>query len=169
MPGQPEQRRAAGNRKTRLHQNFVERARLLFQRAARAVCPWLIPERGGADQQRRPGTRPWSQGRQRSARSFGRADGKSQPQSGEAVEFSERAQDHHRQIAAQRDRADGGIDIGKGFVDHQPAAARLQLRSDLRERGAIDDAAVGIVGIDDDSMDARSSGQASRLSIAITG
>ena len=59
MPDQSEQRRASGNRKTRLHQNFVEGARLLFQRAARAFRPWLIPECGGPDQQRRPGPWPW--------------------------------------------------------------------------------------------------------------
>ena len=52
---------------------------------------------------------------------IGRADGKSQPQSGKPIEFSERAQDHHWTIGTQRDSADGRIDIGKGFIDDQPA------------------------------------------------
>src|SRR3954466_13408845 len=49
MPGEPEQWRAAGNRKTCLHQNLVERIGLLLQRAAGAVCPWLIPQCRGPD------------------------------------------------------------------------------------------------------------------------
>src|SRR4051794_36166360 len=61
MLHEPEQGRAAGNRKTCFHKDFVKRASLLLQRVARAVCPWLICQRGSADQQRRPGNRPWPQ------------------------------------------------------------------------------------------------------------
>ena len=153
MPDQSEQRRASGNGKTRFHQNFVKRTRLLFQRTARAFRPWLISECGGPDQQRRPGTRPWPQGHSDPRDDLRRANGKSQPQACEPIKFSERPQDHHRPINAQRDRADVWIDVGKGFVDNQPAATSLQLRSELRERRAIRDAAIGIVGIDHDRMD----------------
>ncbi len=61
MPRKPEQGRASGDRKTRFHQNLIELAGLLFKRAARAIGPWLIAERGSADQQRRSGARPWTQ------------------------------------------------------------------------------------------------------------
>ena len=82
-----------------------------------------------------------------------RGDGKSQPQSGKAIELPERAQDHDGPIRAQCDRADGRIDIGEGFIDDQPSAAGFQLRRHPRQRGAIGDAAIGIVGIDDDRVD----------------
>ena len=61
VPSEPKQWRASGNRKTCLHQDIVKCIGPLLQRATRAVCPWLIPERRGTDRQRRPGTRPRTQ------------------------------------------------------------------------------------------------------------
>ena len=153
MPGKPEQWRTSGNGKARLHQDLVKLARLLFKLAARAIGPWLIAESTPADQQRRPGTRPWTQCGGDTPGRIRRGDGESQPQSGKAVEFPERAQDHDRPIGAQCDRADGRIDIGECFIDDKPSTTAFQLRRYPRQRGVIGDAAIGIVGIDDDRVD----------------
>ena len=119
-------RRAADNRKTGFASTSSSLLACCVQRAARAIGPWLIARARRADQQRRSGTRPWTECRGDTLRDHvGRADGKAEPQAGKAIEFAERAQDHDRQFGAQGDRADGRIDIGEGLVDHQPAAARL--------------------------------------------
>ena len=152
MPGKPEQWRASGNRKAGFLQDLVKLAGLLFKLAARAIGPWLIAERRRTDQQRRPGTRPWTQCDGDTLDHIGRAYRKSQPQSGKAIELPERAQDHDRPIRAQCDRADGRIDIGKCFIDDKPSAAAFELRRYPRQRSAIGDAAIGIVGIDDDRV-----------------
>lgn len=153
MPGEPEQWRASGDRKTRVHQHVVEGKRLPFERAARAVRPWLIPERCGPDPQRWPGTWPRPQCRSDPRDDLRCSDGESQPQPCEPVKLSERPQDHHRQIGAQRGRADVWIDVCESLVDDQPAAASFQLRSEPRERVTLGDAAIGVVGIDHDRMD----------------
>jgi iron complex transport system substrate-binding protein len=152
MPGKPEQWRTSGNRKACVPQNLVKLAGLLFKLAARVIGPWLIPERHRTDQQRRPGTRPWAHCPSDMPDQIRRAYRKSQPQSGKAIEFPERTQDHHRPIGAQCDRADGRIDIGEGFIDDKPSTAVFQLRRNPRQRGAIGDAAIGIVGIDHDRV-----------------
>ena len=153
MPGKPEQWRASGKRKARFRQNLVKLAGLLFKLAARVISPSLITERRRTDQQRRPGTRPWTQCGGDTPDHIRRGDGESQPQAGKAIELPERAQDHDRPIRAQCDRADGRIDISEGFIDDKPSAAGLQLRRHPRQRGAIGDAAVGIVGIDHHRVD----------------
>jgi iron complex transport system substrate-binding protein len=153
MPGKPEQWRTADNRKARFHQNLVKLVGLLFKPAARVIGPWLIAERRRTDQQRRPGARPRAQCPGDTLDHIRRAYRESQPQSGKAIEFAERAQDHYRPIGAQCDRADGWIDIGEGFIDDQPSAAAFQLCRNPRQRGAIGDAAIGIIGIDDDRVD----------------
>jgi len=152
MPGKPEQWRAAGNRETGFHQDLVKLAGLLFKLAACVIRPWLVAERTPADQQRRPGTGPWPQCGGDTPDHIRRGDGESQSKAGKAIELPERAQDHDRPIGAQCDRADGRIDIGKCFIDDKPSATAFQLRRDPRQRGAIGDAAVGIVGIDDDRV-----------------
>src|SRR4029079_1340912 len=58
MPGEPEQWRASGNRKTRFHQDLIELAGLLFKLSARLIRPRLVAECAPSDQQRRPGTGP---------------------------------------------------------------------------------------------------------------
>src|SRR5882724_7685348 len=77
MPGKPKQWRASCNRKPRLQQNLVQFAGLLLKLAARAVGPWTVAERRGTDQQRRPGTWPWTQGRGDTFDRVRSADGKS--------------------------------------------------------------------------------------------
>ena len=152
MPGKPEQWRASGNRKARFRQNLVKLAGLLFKLAARVIGPSLITERRRTDQQRRPGTRPRTQCPGDTLDHTRRAYRESQPQSGKTVEFPERAQNHYRPIAAQCDRADGRIDIGKCFIDDKPSAAAFHLGCNLCQRGAIGDATIGIVGINDDCV-----------------
>ena len=152
MPGKPEQGRAAGNRKARIRQHLVKLAGLLFKIATRAIGPWLIAERRRTDRQRRPGTRPWPQCPGDTLDHIGRAYRESQPQSSKAVELPERAEDHYRPIGAQCDRADSRIDIGKCFIDDKPSAAAFELRRNPRQRSAIGDVAIGIVGIDDDGV-----------------
>ena len=153
MPGKPEQWRASGNRKARFRQDLVKLVGLLFKLAARVIGPWLIAERRRTDQQRGPGTRPWTQCPGDTLDHIRRGYRESQPQSGKAIEFPERAQDHYRPIGAQCDRADGRIDIGECFIDDKPSTTAFQLRCNPRQRGAIGDAAIGIVGIDDDRVD----------------
>jgi iron complex transport system substrate-binding protein len=153
VAGKPEQWRASGNRKARFHQDLVKPMGLLFKLAARVIGPWLVAERRRTDQQCRPGTRPWTQCPGDTLDHIRRAYRESQPQSGEAVELPDRAQDHDRPIGAQCDRADGWIDIGEGFIDDQPSAAAFQLCRNPRQRGVVSDATIGIVGIDDDRMD----------------
>lgn len=55
-------------------------------------------------------------------------------------------------IAAQCHRAAGWIEIGEGFVDHQPAATLPQQRSNTRKSSVVDQASVRVVGIDDHRM-----------------
>ena len=153
MPGKTEQWRASGNRKTGFHQDLVKLAGLLFKLAACVIRPWLVAERTPAYQQRRPGTWPWSQCGGDTPDRIRRGDGKSQPQAGKAIELPERTQDDDRPIRAQCDRADGRIDIGERFIDDKPSAAGFQLRRHPRQRGAIADAAVGIVRIDHHRVD----------------
>jgi iron complex transport system substrate-binding protein len=152
MPGKTKQWRASGNRKPRLHQNLIELAGLLLKCAAHSLSPRPVAERFRTDQQRRSGTRPWTQGRGDTSDHIRRAYRKAQPQSGKAVEFTERTQDHDRPIRTQGDRADRRIDVGKGFIDHKPSTAAFQLCRDPRKRGAVGNAAIGIVGVDDDRM-----------------
>jgi iron complex transport system substrate-binding protein len=152
MPDESKQWRAAGNRKPRFSEQLIELSSLLLKLVARVVSPWPIAERCDTDQQRRPGTGPWTQCQRYTIDYIRRSNRKAEPQSGKAVEFPERAQNHDRPIRAQGDRADRRIDIGEGLVDHQPSTATLQLRRNPRERGAIDDPAVGIVGIDNDHV-----------------
>ena len=152
MPGKPEQWRTSGNRKARFRQNLVQFVGPLFKFAAHVVGPWLIAERRGTDQQRRPGTGPRTQCAGDTLDQIRRAYRESQPQSGKAVKLPERAQDHHRPVGTQCDRADGRIDIREGFIDDKPSATAFQLRRNPCQRGAIGDAAIGIVGIDDDHV-----------------
>jgi iron complex transport system substrate-binding protein len=152
VPSEPKQWRASGNRKTCLHQDIVKCIGLLLQRATRAVCPWLIPERRGTDRQRRPGTRPRTQRGGDTFDHVRRTQGEPQPQSGKPIEFPERAQNQYRPIGAQRDGANGGIDIDERLVDNKPATTTFQLRGNALQRNAIGDATIGIVRIDDDHM-----------------
>ena len=152
MPGQPKQRRTSGNGKPGLHKKLVELAGLLLKGAARAIGPCLITERGGADSQRRPGTRPWAQGRGNTADEIRRTQSEAEPQAGKAVEFPKRAQDQYGQIGAQCDRTNCRIDIGKRLIDDQPSAATCELRRDPRQRSAVSNAPVRIVGIHNDCM-----------------
>jgi iron complex transport system substrate-binding protein len=152
MPGKPEQWRASGNRKACVRENLVKLMGLLFQLAAHVVGPSLIAERRRTDQQGGPGTRPWAQCFSDTLDHIRCAYRESQPQSGKAVELPERAQNHHRPVGTQYDRADGRTDIGEGFIDDKPSATAFQLRRNPCQRGAIGDAAIGIVGIDDDCV-----------------
>jgi iron complex transport system substrate-binding protein len=149
VAGKPKQRRASGNRQARVFQNLIKLAGLLFKRATRALSPWLIVKRPGSDQQRRPRTGPWPQRGGDTPDRIGRGNGEAEPQSGKPVEFPERAQNQYRAIGTQCHRADGRIDIGKGFIDDQPSAAAFELRSNARQRGAIGNATVRVVWIDD--------------------
>ena len=151
-PGEAKQRRAADDRKSALHKNLVKFARLLGNYAARPIGPWLVAQRGRADVQCRAGARPRAECSGDAPDHIGRTDRKPEAQPGKAIEFAERAQDHHRQIGAHRHRADVRIDIGEGLIKHQPATAVFQSRSSTHERGATGDASIGIVGVDDDDM-----------------
>src|SRR5882757_6951838 len=92
MPGKPKQRRTSGDRKSSLYQNLIKFTGLLFKLAARVICPWLIAERRGADQQCRSGAWPWTQRRGNPRDDVGFADGKAETQSGQAIELPERTQ-----------------------------------------------------------------------------
>jgi iron complex transport system substrate-binding protein len=148
MTSQTEQRRTASNLEARGDENIIQRAGSLSQRNARLVGPGMIAESGATEDERGPRTGPRAQRCSDSRDDRRPGNGKSQPYAGEAIEFSERAQHDHRQIGTQRDRARIRIDIGESFVDHEPAAALLHSASGLRQHILIDDAAIGIVGID---------------------
>lgn len=152
MARQPEQSDATGNRPAGFGKNSVELVRLTLQRIARAGCPWSIQQRGVADGERRSGAGPWTKrGRDGFSDLWGR-DCESETKACQAKEFAERSKNDHRKIAAQSSGADCRIEIDKGFIDHQPAAALANLACDPKQRGVIDDAAVRIVGIYDDGM-----------------
>jgi len=153
MPGKAEQRRASGNHKAGIRQDLVKLVSLLFKLAARMIDPNLIAERRRTDQQCGPGTRPWTQCPGDMLDHIRRAYRESQPQPGKAIEFPERAQDHYRPIGAQCDRTDGRIDVGERFIDDKPSTTAFHLHCNPCQRGAIGDAAIGIVGIDDDRVD----------------
>ena len=151
-PGEAKQRRAADDRKSALHKNLIKFARLLCKYAARPIGPWLVAQRGRADVQRGAGARPRAECGGDAPDHIGRTDRKTEAQPGKAIEFAERAQDHHRQIGAHRHRADIRIDIGEGLIKHQPATTVFQSSSGTHQRGTTGDASIGIVGVDDDDM-----------------
>ncbi len=151
-PCEAKQRRAADDRKSALHKNLIKFARLLGKYAARPIGPWLVAQRSRADVQRRAGARPRAECSGDAPDQIRRADRKTEAQPGKAIEFAERAQDHHRQIGAHRHRADVRIDIGEGLIKHQPATAVFQSRSGTHQRDMTRDASIGIVGVDDDDM-----------------
>lgn len=152
MSRQPEQRRAADNLETGIGQYVVELDALCDQRDASLRSPALVAQSGRADDLRRSGTGPWTDGSRDTLRDQRRREREAETQTREAVELTKRAQDHHRQCRAQIDSADRGIDIGEGLIDHQPAAAPLQDRRNISELVAHGDTPVGIVGIDDHHM-----------------
>ena len=152
MPGEAKQRRAADDRKSALYKNLIKFARLLGKYAARPIGPWLVAQRSRADVQRRAGARPRTEYSGDTPDHIRRADRKTEAKPGKAIEFAERAQDHHRQIGAHRHRADIRIDIGEGLIKHQPATTVFQSSSGTHQRGTTGDAPIGIIGVDDDDM-----------------
>jgi len=152
MSREPVERRAADNLETGIGQNLVELDSLGDQRDAGARSPELVAQCGRTNEQCRTGTGPGADSSRDALRDQRSRKRKAETQPREAVEFPERAQDHHRQLRAQIDCAERGIDIGEGLIDHQPAAAPSQDRRNIGEFIARGDAPVGIVGIDDHHM-----------------
>ena len=152
MAGEAKQRRTAHDRKSGLHENLIKFAGLPGKNAAHTVGPWLVTQRGGTDVQRRAGTRPRPQRACDARDDIGGAECEAEAQTGKAIEFAERAQDNRGKIGANRHGADMGIDINKGFIDHQPSTAIIQPCSGTEECVAISDASIGIVRINDDNM-----------------
>ncbi len=149
MPDQTKQRGAAGRRESGGLQHNIELRGLLAQFFARHVRPPLIVERNAAGEQRGAGADPRPHRLANARDHLSRTDREAEPQSGKAIELSERPQDHDRPTPTQGNRADRGIEIGEGFVDHDNAAARRDSLRNTGQRGVIDDMAIGIVRIDD--------------------
>ena len=80
-----------------------------------------------------------------------RGEGEAEPQAGEPVDLAEGAQDDR--AARRQDRgeaAPAGVEVGESLVDDQQAAAGREFPVQREQSRALDDPAVGIVGIDDD-------------------
>ena len=152
MSGEPKQRRASGDPKASLLENGVKPAGSNPQFTAHPIGPGPIVQRCRTDMQRGSGARPGPDRAGQTPCDIGPTDRKAKTNTGQAVKFSERAQHHHRPIHRQRHRADGRVDIGKGLIDDKPATPMLQTHGQLRQHRRFDDTAIGIVGIDDDSM-----------------
>lgn len=153
MPRQAKQRRAVDDVEAAPDQHPVDRLCHLLQLTTRFFRPVLIAQGRGSDRERRAGARPGAERRSDVRGDRRSRDGEAQPHTGKAIEFTERAQDHERSISAQRDRARSRHCIDERFVDDQPSALALHGAGGLHQRGVIEDATVGIVGIDHHHMD----------------
>ena len=111
-----------------------------------------IAQRSGADRQRRSGTSPGTERQRHAPRDIRGCDRKSQSQPRKAVKLPERTQHHDGQIGAQVHDAHLRLDVGKGFIDHQPSVTLLQSRRHARQRRAGGHTSVGIVGIHHHNM-----------------
>lgn len=149
MPRQPEQRRTADDGETGLNQRAIEGVGHDRQLLAHLRGPAVIGQCRGADREGGTGAAPGSERLGEDCRDRRRGNGEAQPQAGEAIELSERAQDHNRQLVAQRGGGEAGIDIDKGFVDDQPAAIALHVARCLPQHVMADDAAIRVVRVDD--------------------
>ncbi len=158
MPRETEQQGSSDDFKSGFRQHLVQLVRLLGEKVAGPFGPDLIAQRSRADLQRRAGTGPRPQRLRYSFNDRGSSDGEAETKSRKPIELSERPENDDRQVGRQSDRADGGIDIRKGFVDHQPSAPPADLHRDGGDRFGIGDSSIRIVRIDDDGVDG-SSGQ----------
>ena len=86
------------------------------------------------------------------ARDVGCRDGETQPDAGKPVEFAERTQDDEGAFGRETGCAQPGLEIGKEFIDHEPAALARHVLQGAGYSRPVRDAAVGIVGIDHDGV-----------------
>jgi iron complex transport system substrate-binding protein len=152
MAHKPIERRTAGCREPGLLQDIIQRIGLLRQPSARGVGPSVVAQRGSADHQCRTGAGPRPESFFDLVRNWLRREREAEPQPGEAIKFSERAQNDHGISRAQADCADSWHNISEGFVDDEPAVALCDDACRARQRRKINDAAVGIVRIDQHDM-----------------
>lgn len=148
VPHQPVQISATNDVEASAHENIVKQARLALQFLAHAIRPFLIAQRGGTDQQGRTTAGPWPKGC-RDIADIGMRNREAQSQTSQPVKFAERFENHDGQFSTQINRADLRHHVSEGLVDHQPAAARLQQRGNACECSEINNAAIGIVRVDD--------------------
>ena len=152
MAHQPIERRTAGCREPRLLQDIIQRIGLLRQPSARGVRPSVVAQRGSADHQCRTGAGPRPESFFDLVRDWWRREREAEPQAGEAIKFSERAQNDHGISRAQADCADSLHNISEGFVDDEPAVTLCDDARRARQRCKINDAAIGIVWINQYDM-----------------
>lgn len=151
-PGQAEQRRAVNDLKTTFGQNPIQRLRHLAEIAAHSLRPVMVAQGSGADGERRSGTGPGAKRSRNPRGNRRRSNGESQPDAGQAVEFAERAQDDDGIIATQRNGTRSRTGVDKRFIDDKPSAVALDSACGLHQRGMINDAPIGVIGIDHDHM-----------------
>lgn len=149
VPDQTKQHRAANSREPGGLQYGVEPRSLFAQYCARFVRPSIILKRRTTDDERGTGADPRPHGLTDLHDQALRPDGEAEPQSGKAIKLAERAQHDDRPILAQSDRADRGIEIDKGLIDHHHATSRGGNLRDASQHSVIDNAAIGIIRIDD--------------------
>lgn len=149
---QPKQRGAAGSRPFGFGKNCVEPFRLALQVLAGAVGPPIVQQRGATDRKRGSGAWPWSERGFDRLSGFRRGNCETEAKAREAEELSKRPENDDRQVTAQRNSTDPRIGIGEGLIDHQPAIAFAHFARNALECGPVDDAAIGIVGIDNYDM-----------------
>jgi len=148
MPHQSEQVGSSGDRPPGSGKNRVEPFRLMLQAFACTLGPSIVQQRSAADRERGSRAGPWPKCGFDRLSDLWRSHRESEAESCQTEELSERSENDHRQVAAQRNSVHPWVDIGKGFIDHQPAAAIPHLACDPRERGSIHDSAIRIVRID---------------------
>ncbi len=152
MGGETKQRGPSDDMQTGRCQDLIQLPSLPSEPHTCRIGPGSIPQGGRTQVERRAGDRPWTKRRGDTLDDVASADHEAKAKSREPVEFAEGTQHEDRKVGAHPGRTDGGIDIGKGLIDNQPASATVEPFSNVPERPAIRDASIRIVGVDDHSV-----------------
>src|ERR1700727_2017434 len=151
MSGQSIELRATDDSPAGAAQESVEPHCFLVQARTRRLEPVRISERADSDRNRWPADGPRSEGGPPRRDEVWRREGKTEPQPGQSVGFSERTQDHRAARRQGRRKAFAlGAEIGEGLVDDQHASTSCEARMKIEESGARRDSPIRIVGIDHD-------------------
>jgi iron complex transport system substrate-binding protein len=152
MGSEAKQRGPSDEMKAGLCQDMVELAGLASELRTHRISPGLIPQSGCAHVKRRAGDWPRAQRRGDALDDVASTDREAKAKSCEPIELAEGTQHKDGEVGAHPDSADAGIDVGKGLIDNQPAAATVDPLGNMPERSAIRDTSIRIVGTNDDSV-----------------
>lgn len=152
MANQTEERGAADDPALALDQAAVHGIGFGVQVFPHHLRPTVVAKGRFADGERGPRDRPGPQGGAEAPGDGRGGDEEAQPHAGQAVEFTEGAQDHHRIPGAEADGGPLRRDVYEGLVDDQPAAPFGRLGGAIGQSIKRQQAPVRVVWVDDDQV-----------------